>query len=309
MSLELAGVEKFYGREHVLHDLSLRVSTGELVGLLGPNGSGKTTTLRIAAGFLAPDRGSVLIAGETLADHPERSAQIGYLPERPPLYDALRVDQFLTFVATAKRLSRAARPPQLSHVIEACDLGALRRKRIARLSKGQRQRVGLAQALLADPQVLLLDEATSGLDPLQIHEARRAVRDGSEKRATLFSTHLLPEAAALCSKVWILQRGRLVASHELGAASHALVVRLRGLTAAAAMQLLRETPGTSRVEEEPCAPPELQFLCVAEAGLSLAPAIATRVTAAAELIELRPAEPTLDELFLKSLEPGDRSDV
>ncbi len=295
MSLELTGVEKNFGAEPVLRGVSLRVEAGELTALLGANGSGKTTTLRIAAGFLHPDTGTVRIDGEELASHPELAARIGYLPERPPLYDALTVKAFLRFVARAKSVPAAKQRSAISKVAEACALGPLLAKRIGRLSKGQRQRVGLAQALLADPAVLLLDEATSGLDPLQVHEARATIRDDSEKRATLFSTHLLGEAAALCSRVLVLDRGRIAASHEIGSDRPSWFVALRGVTPERAEALLREVPGVTGVESVEAA--ALAFRCEARPGEDVAAALATAVTARAELLELRPARINLEEVF------------
>lgn len=211
--LRLRDVSKRFGAREALRGLSLELLRGEIVGLLGPNGSGKTTALRIAAGVLAFDHGVVEPKG--------RALRLGYLPEGVPLYDALRVDDMLDFVARAKGLHGDARTTAVDEAIAACDLTGWRARRVGQLSKGTRQRVGLAQAILGAPDLLLLDEATSGLDPLQAREARRKIRDGAASRGTIFSTHVLQEAAALCDRVVILRDGRVVAEHRPSAQGEA----------------------------------------------------------------------------------------
>ncbi|WP_313623377.1 ABC transporter ATP-binding protein [Achromobacter sp.] len=217
----LQEVCKSFGPRQVLDSLSLSVRPGEILGLLGPNGSGKTTTLRLMAGFYTPDSGRITIRGREPA--PGRgNADIGYLPERAPLYDALTVTQYLEFGAGVKVQGGArARRQAIERAIDGFDLQGVARSVIGRLSKGQRQRVGLAQAVLNDPPVLLLDEATNGLDPVQIVEARAMIRRCAEGRAVVFSSHLMQEVEALCSRIAILRQGRLVQDavlHESGAA-------------------------------------------------------------------------------------------
>lgn len=220
-AVALHQVCKSFGPRQVLDSLSLSVRPGEILGLLGPNGSGKTTTLRLMAGFYTPDSGRITIRGREPA--PGRgNADIGYLPERAPLYDALTVTQYLEFGAGVKVAGGArARRQAIERAIDGFDLQGVARSVIGRLSKGQRQRVGLAQAVLNDPPVLLLDEATNGLDPVQIVEARAMIRRCAEGRAVVFSSHLMQEVEALCSRIAILRQGRLVqdaALHESGAA-------------------------------------------------------------------------------------------
>lgn len=225
-AVALHQVCKSFGPRQVLHSLSLSVAPGEIVGLLGPNGSGKTTTLRLMAGFYTPDSGRVTVCGRPPA--PGRgNADIGYLPERAPLYDALTVMQYLQFGAGVKVAGGAgARRLAIERAIDGFDLQAVARSAIGRLSKGQRQRVGLAQAVLNDPPVLLLDEATNGLDPVQIVEARAMIRRCAQGRAVVFSSHLMQEVEALCTRIVILQQGRLVEDAVLGQAQAALQLQL-----------------------------------------------------------------------------------
>ncbi|MGR8920864.1 MAG: ABC transporter ATP-binding protein [Gammaproteobacteria bacterium] len=208
--LELDGISRQFAGRRVLDGLSLSVGRGEVVGLLGPNGSGKTTTLRIAAGTLWPDAGRVAVDGAALtpADPPSRR-RLGFLPERVPLDDALSVRRYLELVAAARGLGGAHRTAAVARAIGDFDLAAVAGRMIGQLSKGFRQRVGLAQALLADPAVLLLDEPTSGLDPLQTVEARRLIRAAAGARAVVLSTHVIQEVEAMCTRVVYLADGRL----------------------------------------------------------------------------------------------------
>lgn len=209
--LKLRDVGKRYRRRVVLDGLDLALGRGEIVGLLGPNGSGKTTTLRIAAGLLWPNRGAVELLGESLT--PERSAlrtRIGYLPERVPLYDPMTVRGYLEFVAGVRGLAGRRRRVAVADALAAFALEAVAGRVIGHLSKGFRQRIGLAQALIAAPDVLLLDEPTNGLDPFQIIEARAMILRASEGRGVIFSTHILQEVAALCTRVVYLHGGRLI---------------------------------------------------------------------------------------------------
>jgi ABC-2 type transport system ATP-binding protein len=244
---------KSFGPRQVLHSLSLSVGPGEIVGLLGPNGSGKTTTLRLMAGFYAPDSGRITSRGRLPAAG-RGNADIGYLPERAPLYDALTVSQYLEFVAGVKVEGGArARRQATERAIEGFDLQGLTRSNIGRLSKGQRQRVGLAQAVLNDPPVLLLDEATNGLDPVQIVEARAMIRRCAQGRAVVFSSHLMQEVEALCTRIAILRQGRLVEDAALGETPAALQLSLRLPQArhAALRAALLACPGVKGVDAEP----------------------------------------------------------
>ncbi|MDR0370492.1 MAG: ATP-binding cassette domain-containing protein [Prevotellaceae bacterium] len=211
MSIHINRLSKKYGEQTVLDAIGFDVKEGEVVGFLGPNGAGKTTTMKIIAGSLPYDSGSVRICGREVKDHPiETKALIGYLPEQNPLYTEMYVKEYLLFVADAYRLGKG-KNKQVDQLIDTVGLRPEFRKKIGQLSKGYRQRVGLAQALIPNPKVLLLDEPTTGLDPNQLEEIRTLIREIGKDRTVLFSTHIMQEIKAICNRVLIIHRGAIVA--------------------------------------------------------------------------------------------------
>ncbi len=207
---------RYYGPQCAVHDLSLTLSKGEVLGLLGPNGAGKSSTLQMLSGNLAPSAGQITIAGIDLLDTPKQAKRsIGYLPERPPVYVDLSVDEFLHFCARLHRLPTSHSTRAVAEVKLRCGLEDSGRRLIGNLSKGYRQRVGIAQAIIHSPAVVILDEPTVGLDPLQIREIRRLIRELAQERSVLLSTHILPEVQAVCDRVQIINEGRTVFNQSL----------------------------------------------------------------------------------------------
>lgn len=214
--VELRGVAKRYGAVEAVTDLSFRAPKGRLVGLLGQNGAGKTTTLNILTGYLPPTAGQVLVDGmDMLAQPRDCKRRIGYLPERPPLYDEMTVSGYLRFCCQLKEVNRHDLTRHVANIVELCGLGEVRERLIGHLSKGYRQRVGVAQALCGDPPVIVLDEPTVGLDPRQVVEIRELMRRLGEDHTVIFSSHLLAEIQQLCQRVVILHRGRLVREADM----------------------------------------------------------------------------------------------
>jgi ABC-2 type transport system ATP-binding protein len=213
--IEVRGLTKRYGDRSAITNLNFTVKKGEVVGFLGPNGAGKTTTMKIITGYMAPTSGAVRVSGFDVFENPmEVKAKIGYLPETPPVYMDMLVEDFLIFVARLRGAGDKARSAaQLS--MEKTDLIDVRKRLIGNLSKGYRQRVGLAQAMVADPEVLILDEPTVGLDPKQVHEMRDLIRRLKGQHTIILSTHILPEVQANCDRVIIINRGEIVAEDSL----------------------------------------------------------------------------------------------
>ena len=298
-SIEFLNVHKSYGAQPVLRGVSFKVQRGEILGLLGPNGCGKTTTLRLVAGFLSPDSGEVRVCGEPIGSGSLAARRrIGYLPERAPLYDALRVRDYLDFIAAAKGVVRAARAQAIERAVADFALDSVVRKPVGMLSKGYRQRVGLAQATLADPEVLLLDEATNGLDALQIVEARALIRRGSAGRAVIFCSHLMQEVTALCDRVIVLHEGRTVAMADAAAAPR-LELRLSGTSPAAALAQLCAVAGVSdaHARDENGI---VVFDCQADSP-EVADALARSALASARLLSLEVKHPTLEDRFIAAV--------
>jgi len=211
MSISAATVSKFYGSQKALDSVSFEIKQGEIVGFIGPNGAGKSTMMKIITGFIAPDEGSVSVCG--LPSGPgavEMKQLIGYLPENNPLYPEMYVREYLRYVADIYKLGPKAKNA-VSDVIDRTGLGAEQGKKIGALSKGYRQRVGLAQALIHDPAVLILDEATTGLDPNQIIEIRNLISAVGKEKTVMLSTHIMQEVEAICSRVIIINHGKIVA--------------------------------------------------------------------------------------------------
>jgi ABC-2 type transport system ATP-binding protein len=213
--IEVVGVSKRFGEIEAVHDLSFVVGQGEVVGFLGPNGAGKTTTMRMLTGFLPPSDGRIRVDGHDVFSDPRRArAAVGYLPETPPLYPEMSVRGFLQFVAAIKDVPRSERRAAVDRAIERCGLESVHRRVIGQLSKGFRQRVGLAQAIVHSPRVLILDEPTVGLDPIQIREIRALIAElaspaqGTGRHTVLLSTHILNEVEAICQRVVLIARGR-----------------------------------------------------------------------------------------------------
>lgn len=214
MSILVTGVTKLYGEQKALDDVSFEVKTGEIVAFLGPNGAGKSTMMKIITGFIPASSGKVHVNGtETSADNIEIRKNIGYLPENNPLYPEMYVREYLGFVASVYKLGKETKR-RIDNIIETTGLVPEQNKKIGALSKGFRQRVGLAQALIHDPGVLLLDEATSGLDPNQIVDIRNLIRDAGKEKTILLSTHIMQEVEAICSRIILIDKGKIVADEE-----------------------------------------------------------------------------------------------
>ena len=306
-AIVLDSVSKRYGSRTVVHDLSFTVAAGEIVGFLGPNGAGKTTTMRMIAGFTAASAGRVMVAGYDMAvQHVEAARRIGYMPERPPLYDALDVAAYLRFVARVKGVPRAAMAGELERVAHACRLEAVFRSEIYKLSKGYRQRVGLAQALLGAPEVLLLDEPTAGLDPGQIQETRELIREFGARHAVLLSTHILAEVTLICRRVAIINEGRLLAIDSPGGLQRAMESTNRvTLDVVAPPEALRDellaVDGVSavRIERPPDSDAMLRVECQVASSNGVEAAIARVVARRWELHRLERHQPTLENVFLR----------
>jgi ABC-2 type transport system ATP-binding protein len=208
--IEADGLCKFYGEFIAIQDVSFRVPRGEIVAFLGPNGAGKSTTMKILTGYLAPSAGTARIAGHDMTtDRLAGAARLGYLPENGPLYPDMTPRSLLEFFADARGLTGAHRQERIEAVVKQCELGSVIGKAIGKLSKGYRQRVGMAQVLLHEPDVLILDEPTSGLDPNQIREVRETIRRLGQSKTVLLSTHILQEVEALADRVILISEGRL----------------------------------------------------------------------------------------------------
>ena len=216
ITLSALHLTRRYGTGLAVAELDLELQRGEVLGLLGPNGAGKSTTLQMLTGNLAPSSGSITICGIDLLEHPKRAkTKIGYLPETPPLYRELNVDEFLTFCARLHRLARTEIVPAVQTAKSRCGLSDMGRRLIGHLSKGYQQRVGIAQAILHQPDVVILDEPTVGLDPNQIRDIRALIRELSTKHSVILSTHILPEVEAVCDRVKILHHGKIVFSDSI----------------------------------------------------------------------------------------------
>lgn len=250
--IEVKHLTKHYGNLCALDDVSFSVGEGEVVGLLGPNGAGKSTAMNILTGCLRPTAGEVLIGGADLAEEPQKAKRmIGYLPEQPPLYPDMTVREYLSFVYELKGCTF----PRDAHLDEICDLVRIRdvsHRLISQLSKGYRQRVGIAQALIGDPGLVILDEPTVGLDPKQIIEVRSLIRTLSRRHTVLLSTHILAEVQAVCRRVLIISHGRLIADEQIDALARKVTDGLRYRYAVAGSQkevtaLLRRVQGVREV--------------------------------------------------------------
>lgn len=254
MSIRVQNLTKEYGQQKAVNQISLAVQPGEIVGFLGPNGAGKSTTMKIATGYLPPTNGTVEVNGFDVRTHPmDVRRSVGYLPEHNPLYPDLYVKEYLRFAGSLHKLRGAELSRRIAEMIELVGLGREQHKRIGQLSKGYRQRVGLAQALLHNPPVLILDEPTTGLDPNQLAEIRQVIREAGRDKTVLFSTHIMQEVEAVCDRVVIINRGQIVADGPLG--------QLRGASAGAGVIVVAEfeselsvpavlssVPGVERVE-------------------------------------------------------------
>ena len=214
--IELKQVTKRYGAVEAIHDISFTAPKGQIVGLLGQNGAGKTTTLNILTGYMPPTSGEVRVAGMDMLTHArDCKRSIGYLPEKPPLYDEMTVRSYLRFACELKEVERKAIPAHVDDVMRICGLTEVSQRLIGHLSKGYRQRVGVAQALCGDPPILVLDEPTVGLDPRQVVELRALIKQLGQTHTVIFSSHLLSEIQQLCQRVIILHRGRMIREADM----------------------------------------------------------------------------------------------
>ena len=299
--IEARGLTRRFGPNVAVADLSLKLTQGEILGLLGPNGAGKSTTMKMLTGNLAPSEGEVLIKGQSLRDDAVLAKQqLGYLPEQPPVYPELTVDEYLRYCAALHGVASKARADAVASAKRDCGLSDVGRRVIGNLSKGFQQRVGLAQAIIHRPPVVVLDEPTVGLDPIQIREIRTLIRDLGRQHSVILSSHILPEITAVCSRVMIVNRGRLAYDAAIDAhlGQPKLIVELARPPAVTELSALQ---GVIAVES----------LAGNRFRLSLAPGQDPRETLAAQavqhgwgLLELRLETKTLEEIFVE-LTSGD----
>jgi ABC-2 type transport system ATP-binding protein len=321
--IKVEGLTKRYARNVAVDNISFEVEKGQIVGFLGPNGAGKTTTMRILTCFLPPSEGSANVAGyDVMANPLEVKKRIGYLPETPPVYPEMEVSEYLNFVGRLKGIGSSAIASKVDDVVGKCALGEVRSKLIGQLSKGYRQRVGIAQAIIHNPAVLILDEPTSGLDPKQIIEIRELLRHLAGEHTIILSTHILSEVEHSCERVIIITRGKLVAIDSVAN----LTNRLRGSEAVAVevqavdgkpnptdvQQRLEQISGVSRVMMKESKDGRLCFEIESLQGRHIRGDLArTVVNSGWNLNEMRSVGLSLEDIFLQltsSEKPGDVSE-
>jgi ABC-2 type transport system ATP-binding protein len=305
--IDVEGLTKRYGERLAVDDISFSIPKGQIVGFLGPNGAGKTTTMNIITGYSSATQGRVSVGGNDILEEPEEAKRrIGYLPEQPPLYLELTVDEYLSFAAALKRIPAAARKRAQDRALELTSLADVRGRVIGHLSKGYRQRVGLAQALIAEPELLVLDEPTVGLDPIQIAEIRSLIREIGRERTVILSSHILPEVSAVCERILIIDQGRIVADGPADAISSGVegsssVVLRTPAEEGEARRILSAVPGALAITSlGSLEPGSVDFRIDAEKGADLRRDIFYAFAGADRpLIGMRVANLSLEEVFLK----------
>ena len=305
--VEVTNLTKHYGQHLALDNISFNVSEGEILGFLGPNGAGKTTTMNIMTGYIASTSGEVRIGGFDIVEEPEKAkAQIGYLPESPPIYGEMRVDEYLNFVAAIKKVKPSRRRQMLEDIKATVHIGDMSRRLIKNLSKGYRQRVGMAQAMIGYPNLIIMDEPTVGLDPKQIIEMRDVIRKLGKKHTIILSSHIMQEVSAVCDRVMIINRGRIVASDtpERLAASlsqgNKMIVRVKGerdriLSALEGYPIIKEAKGVSGRE-----PGTIDLELAGEEGIDIREAIFACMSANnLPILMMKSLDLSLEEIFLQ----------
>jgi len=303
--IEVQHLTKRYGPVTAVDDVSFRAERGEILGFLGPNGAGKTTTMRILTGYMPPTDGKALVGGYDVQDQPiEAKRRTGYLPETPPLYPDMTVRDYLDFCARIKGVPRSERASRVKSSMERTRIADVSRRHCGKLSKGYRQRVGLAQALLHNPEVLILDEPTAGLDPKQIIETRELIKQLGGDHTVILSTHILPEVSQTCHRVVIINKGRIVAIDT----PDNLTARLRGTetmflqvdaSGANPTDALNVVPGVTQVRVAEMRGPVAALEVESETGRDVRRELAAAVVSRGwGLLELRPMRMSLEEVFL-----------
>lgn len=297
--IEVENLTKRYGNHLAVDSISFEAHPGEIVGLLGPNGAGKTTTMRMLTGFMPPTEGTARIAGfDVFTDSMEVRKRVGYLPERVPVYPDMSVRGYVTFWARLRGVRNPRR--QVDRVLEQVQLFDRRNTLVRNLSKGMRQRLGLAQALVHDPQVVILDEPTIGIDPQQVIEVRESVRRLGENHTVLFSTHILSEAEQVCDRVLIINKGHIVAEgapatlrQQLQPGAH-LYVQIGGANNETAHELLKSIPGIESIQ-----PQGDGYTIRAKPGVDIRGDVSQKIVESGyTLLEFRPVAMTLEDIFL-----------
>ena len=303
--IEVQHLTKRYGRVTAVDDVSFRVERGEILGFLGPNGAGKTTTMRILTGYIPATEGKAIVAGFDVFDQPiEAKRRTGYLPETPPLYPDMSVAEYLNFVASIKGVPANEKRQRIQQVMVKTRIDDVANRLCSKLSKGYRQRVGLAQSIIHNPDVLILDEPTAGLDPKQIIETRQLIKELAGDHTIILSTHILPEVSQTCQRVVIINKGRVVAvdtpdnltARLRGSETMYIQVDANGLDASGA---LRRVPGVSRVVESDRREPAVGYEVESERGHDVRRELARIVVSSGwGLLELRPMRMSLEDIFL-----------
>jgi gliding motility-associated transport system ATP-binding protein len=303
------GLTKRYAHTTAVDQISFEVKQGQIVGFLGPNGAGKTTTMRMLTCFLTPTGGTATVAGFDILEQPlEVKKRIGYLPETPPVYPEMRIAEYLSFVGQLKGLSGSELRTRVDYACERCAVADVRNKIIGKLSKGYRQRVGLAQAIIHNPDVLILDEPTAGLDPKQINETRDLIKSLAGDHTIILSTHILPEVSQTCEQVIIISKGKIVATDSVSnlqqraRTGESVLVEVAGrngtLDPAAVQRKLEQIAGVSRVVSK--ADGQKRAIFEVEATKIVRGDVARAVVESGwDLNELRPAALSLEEIFLQ----------
>jgi len=300
--MNIEHLSRHYGTLKAVDEVTFELRRGEVLGFLGPNGAGKSTTMQMITGNLAPTTGKITINGIDLLDQPKLAkAEIGYLPEQPPLYTELNVDEYLLFCAKINGISRSSQDNAIKKAIERCGLGEMRSRLISNLSKGYQQRVGIAQAIIHTPSIVILDEPTVGLDPIQIREIRKLIRELGEEHSVILSTHILPEVQMTCDRVQIINKGNLVFSDSIDNLNQSmqatsLIAQFENVPTDEVLKTIDNVNNIEHLNEQ-----RIRIHFDNTAGSS-SPAKQIAINAAGNnwgLLELTPEKKTLEQIFVE----------